>query len=76
MIEAMGVVGARYQANEIFVPEMLVRRQDHEKRRGGAKAASERGSYCKYGKYIIGTVAGTCTISARICGNDAGVCGL
>lgn len=58
MIEAMELVGARYQANEIFVPEMLVAAKTMKK--GVEVLTPHLGgrSFCKHGQYIIGTVAG------------------
>ncbi|MDR0813933.1 MAG: corrinoid protein [Oscillospiraceae bacterium] len=58
MIAAMGVVGAKFQANEIFVPEMLVAAKTMKKGVEVLKPFLAGDSVGKNGKYIIGTVAG------------------
>jgi corrinoid protein of di/trimethylamine methyltransferase len=58
MIAAMGVVGAKFQANEIFVPEMLVAAKTMKKGVEVLKPHLAGDSVGKNGKYIIGTVAG------------------
>ena len=58
MIGAMGVVGAKFQANEIFVPEMLVAAKTMKKGVEVLKPHLAGDSIGKNGKYIIGTVAG------------------
>lgn len=58
MIEAMNVIGEKFQKNEIFVPEMLIAARAMKmgvevlKPRLGGSAAT------KMGKVVIGTVAG------------------
>ncbi|MEL4105885.1 corrinoid protein [Oscillospiraceae bacterium WX1] len=58
MIDAMGIVGAKFQANEIFVPEMLVAAKTMKKGVEILKPFLAAGTGAKHGKYIIGTVAG------------------
>ena len=58
MIAAMGVVGAKFQANEIFVPEMLVAAKTMKKGVEILKPHLAGDSVGKNGKYILGTVAG------------------
>lgn len=58
MIGAMGVVGAKFQANEIFVPEMLVAAKTMKKGVEILKPHLAGDAVGKNGKYIIGTVAG------------------
>jgi len=58
MIAAMGVVGAKFQANEIFVPEMLVAAKTMKKGVEILRPHLAGDSVGKNGKYIIGTVAG------------------
>ncbi|MBR2832619.1 MAG: corrinoid protein [Oscillospiraceae bacterium] len=58
MIAAMGVVGAKFQNNEIFVPEMLVAAKTMKKGVDVLRPHLSGDSVGKYGKYIIGTVAG------------------
>ena len=58
MIAAMGVIGAKFQANEIFVPEMLIAAKTMNKGVGILRPHLAGGSIGKYGKFIIGTVAG------------------
>ena len=58
MISAMGVVGAKFQANEVFVPEMLVAAKTMKKGVVILRPHLASGSLGKLGKFIIGTVAG------------------
>ena len=58
MIAAMGDVGAKFQNNEIFVPEMLVAAKTMKKGVDVLRPHLSGDSVGKYGKYIIGTVAG------------------
>jgi len=58
MIDAMSVVGAKFQQNEIFVPEMLVAAKTMKKGVEVLRPHLTGGSVGKNGKYIIGTVAG------------------
>jgi len=58
MIAAMGIVGAKFQSNEIFVPEMLVAAKTMKKGVEVLRPHLTSGSVGKNGKYIIGTVAG------------------
>lgn len=58
MIDAMSVVGAKFQANEIFVPEMLVAAKTMKKGVAILKPLLAGDSVGKNGVYIIGTVAG------------------
>ena len=58
MVGAMGVVGAKFQANEVFVPEMLVAAKTMKKGIEILRPHLASGSLGKMGKYIIGTVAG------------------
>ena len=58
MIAAMGVVGAKFQANEIFVPEMLVAAKTMKKGVELLRPHLAGESVGKNGKYIIGTVSG------------------
>ena len=58
MISAMGIVGAKFQANEIFVPEMLVAAKTMKKGVEVLRPHLAGDSVGKNGKYIIGTVAG------------------
>ena len=58
MIAAMGIVGAKFQANEIFVPEMLVAAKTMKKGVEILRPHLSGDSMGKFGKYIIGTVAG------------------
>lgn len=58
MIETMGVVGDKFQRNELFVPEMLAAGMAMKRGVGvlrGVLTSEETG---KNGKFIIGTVAG------------------
>ena len=58
MIAAMGIIGAKFQANEVFVPEMLVAAKTMKKGVEILRPYLKSGSLGKLGKYIIGTVAG------------------
>ena len=58
MIDTMGVVGDKFQRNEIFVPEMLVAALTMKKGVGILRPILAGDSVGKYGKFIIGTVAG------------------
>ena len=58
MIGAMGVVGAKFQANEIFVPEMLVAAKTMKKGVDVLRPHLAGDSVGAKGKFIIGTVAG------------------
>jgi len=58
MIAAMGTVGAKFQANEVFVPEMLVAAKTMKKGVEILRPHLTSDSLGKMGKYIIGTVAG------------------
>ena len=58
MISVMGVIGTRYHANEIFVPEMLVAAKTMKKGVEVLRPHLRSGSLGKLGKFIIGTVAG------------------
>jgi methylmalonyl-CoA mutase cobalamin-binding domain/chain len=58
MTTAMSVVGDRFQRNEIFVPEMLVAAMTLKKGVTVLKPLLAGDAAGKYGKFIIGTVAG------------------
>ena len=58
MMEAMDEVGGKFQRNEIYVPEMLVAAKTMQRGVGVLKPLLGGGGVAKYGKYIIGTVAG------------------
>lgn len=58
MIGAMSVVGAKFQVNEIFVPEMLVAAKTMKKGVEVLKPYLSGNNAGKNGKFIIGTVAG------------------
>ena len=58
MTSAMDEVGAKFQKNEIFVPEMLVAAKTMQRGVGVLKPLLGGDSVGKYGKFIIGTVAG------------------
>jgi len=58
MIAAMGNIGVKFQANEVFVPEMLVAAKTMKKGVEILRPHLKSGSLGKLGKYIIGTVAG------------------
>ena len=58
MMEAMDIVGSRFQKNEIYVPEMLVAAKTMQRGVGVLKPLLGGDGGAKYGKYVIGTVAG------------------
>ena len=58
MIAAMGNIGAKFQANEVFVPEMLVSAKTMKKGVEILRPHLASGSLGKLGKFIVGTVAG------------------
>jgi len=58
MIAAMGVVGEKFQANEIFVPEMLVAAKTMKKGVEVLRPHLAGDSIGKNGKVVIGTVSG------------------
>ena len=58
MVAAMGNIGAKFQANEVFVPEMLVAAKTMKKGVEVLRPHLASGSLGKLGKFIIGTVAG------------------
>ena len=58
MIDAMSVVGEKFQLNEIFVPEMLVAAKTMKKGVELLRPHLAGNSIGKNGKYIIGTVSG------------------
>jgi len=58
MVAAMGVIGAKFQANDVFVPEMLVSAKTMKKGVEVLRPHLKGDSLGKMGKYIIGTVAG------------------
>ena len=58
MSEAMDEVGAKFQQGEIFVPEMLVAAKTMQRGVGVLKPLLGGAEGAKYGKFIIGTVAG------------------
>jgi len=58
MIAAMGIIGTKFQANEVFVPEMLVAAKTMKKGVEILRPHLASGSLGKLGKFIIGTVAG------------------
>lgn len=58
MIETMGVVGDKFQRNEIFVPEMLVAALTMKKGVSVIQPLLGGDSGARHGKFIIGTVAG------------------
>jgi methylmalonyl-CoA mutase cobalamin-binding domain/chain len=58
MVKAMGVVGDKFQKNEIFVPEMLVAARAMKKGVEVLKPHLAAGATSKLGKAIIGTVHG------------------
>jgi len=58
MIAAMGLIGAKFQANEVFVPEMLVAAKTMKKGVEVLRPHLKSGSLGKMGKCIIGTVLG------------------
>ena len=58
MVAAMAIIGKKFQANEVFVPEMLVSAKTMKKGVEILRPHLASGSLGKLGKYIIGTVAG------------------
>ena len=58
MIDTMGVVGDKFQRNEIFVPEMLVAALTMKKGVAALQPLLVGQDVTNYGKFIIGTVAG------------------
>lgn len=58
MTAAMDSVGEKFQKNEIYVPEMLVAAKTMQRGVNALKPALGGEGVGKYGKYIIGTVAG------------------
>ena len=58
MSSAMDEVGAKFQTGEIFVPEMLVAAKTMQRGVAVLKPVMGGGEGAKYGKFIIGTVAG------------------
>ncbi len=58
MSAAMDVVGEKFQKNEIYVPEMLIAAKTMQRGVGVLKPLMAGDSAGKYGKFIIGTVAG------------------
>lgn len=58
MMVAMDEVGAKFQKNEIYVPEMLVAAKTMQRGVGVLKPLLGGTGTGKFGKFIIGTVAG------------------
>ena len=58
MIDAMSVVGEKFQKNEIFVPEMLIAAKAMKKGVEVVKPLLAEGGVGSMGKMIMGTVAG------------------
>ena len=58
MINTMGVVGEKFQRNEIFVPEMLVAALTMKKGVSALQPLLVGENVTNYGKFIVGTVAG------------------
>ena len=58
MIAAMSVVGAKFQENEIFVPEMLVAAKTMKKGVELLRPLLAGDAVGKHGKFVIGTVSG------------------
>ena len=58
MTGAMDSVGEKFQKNEIYVPEMLVAAKTMQRGVNVLKPALGAGAAAKYGKFVIGTVAG------------------
>jgi len=58
MMAAMDEVGTKFQNNEIYVPEMLVSAKTMQRGVAAIKPLLAGDAVGKYGKYIIGTVAG------------------
>jgi corrinoid protein of di/trimethylamine methyltransferase len=58
MVHAMSVVGAKFQADELFVPEMLIAAKTMKLGVEALKPYLKGGSLAKNGKCVIGAVAG------------------
>jgi Predicted cobalamin binding protein len=58
MIDTMGVIGEKFQRNEIFVPEMLVAALTMKKGVSVIQPLMAADAGAKYGKFVIGTVSG------------------
>lgn len=58
MMAAMDLVGTKFQNNEIYVPEMLVSAKTMQRGVAAIKPLLTGDAVGKYGKFIIGTVAG------------------
>jgi len=58
MTGAMGAVGERFQRGELFVPEILVSARAMQKGVGVLRPLLTGNDVGRYGKFIIGTVAG------------------
>ena len=58
LMAAMAVIGQKFQANEVYVPEMLVAAKAMKKGVEVLKPHFAGQSMSKYGKFIIGTVEG------------------
>ena len=58
MSEAMEEVGARFQAGDLFVPEMLVSAKTMQRGVAVLKPLLGGADGAKYGKFVIGTVSG------------------
>ena len=58
MVDSMGVIGEKFQRNEVFVPEMLVAALTMKKGVAVLKPYLGSGEIGACGKFIIGTVAG------------------
>jgi len=58
MIASMGVIGAKFQTNDIFVPEMLVAAKTMKKGVEVLRPHLTGGAVGKHGKFVIGTVSG------------------
>ena len=58
MIDAMGVIGAKFQANELFVPELMVAAKTMKKGVEILRPHLSSGCLGKHGKFVIGTVEG------------------
>ena len=58
MTAAMDTVGEKFQKNEIYVPEMLVAAKTMQRGVNTLKPFLGDGAAAKYGKFVLGTVAG------------------
>ena len=58
MSDAMDEIGTKFQKGEIFVPEMLVAAKTMQRGVGVLKPLMGGDEGAKYGKFVIGTVAG------------------